>query len=91
MNRELTASRVTGVLLKYSQHRNPFKREAEVVVMVKDKTINIPIDARQKRFVEKEYPVGSEVELLYDGDWHINSKTVYNGPVLSFENGTVYT
>lgn len=91
MNKELVASRVNGILLKYSQSRNPFKREADVVVMVKDKTISIPIDVRQKRFVEKEYPVGSEVELFYDGNWHINSKPVYNGTKISFDNGTVYT
>lgn len=91
MNKELTASRVTGVLLKYSQNLNPFKREADVIVMVKDKTVTIPIDVRQRRFVEKEYPVGSKVELFYDGNWHINSKPIYNAKKMSFENGTVYT
>ncbi len=91
MNNEMLASRVNGVLLKYSQSRNPFKREADVVVMVKDKTVTIPIDVRQRRFVEKEYPVGSEVELFYDGNWHINSRTIFSGNKLSFENGTVFT
>ncbi len=91
MDNQLEVSRVNGVLVKYSQSRNPFKREADVIVMVRDRTISIPIDVRQKRFVEKEYPVGSEVELSYDGSWHINSKPIYIESRLSFENGTIYT
>jgi len=60
--------------------------------MVRDRTISIPIDIRQKRFIEKEYPVGSEVELFYDGSWHINSKPSYLESRLFFGNDdTVYT
>ncbi len=47
---------------------------AHVVVKTRNDMIQIPVDQRQVKFIQKEYPVGDTVELEYDGCWHIRSR-----------------
>lgn len=36
--------------------------------------IRVPVDNRQVKFIEKEHPVGSIVELEFDSGWRIRSQ-----------------
>jgi hypothetical protein len=65
---------VIGELIRYKDKLNPLSTVTYVFVRVNDKIIQIPIDYRQMRFIEKEYPVGSDVEMRFDGNWHIQSQ-----------------
>lgn len=47
---------------------------AHMVVKTSGDMIKIPVDQRQVKFIQKEYPVGDTVELEYDGCWHIMSR-----------------
>jgi hypothetical protein len=86
-----TTEVAVGLLKGFKKDWNPFIREAYMQVDVKGKIFNLPIDRRQIRFVEKEYQVGSMVELHYDGVWHINSRTLtMNEPVTVDRDRSVY-
>ncbi len=76
MSNEKASTVETGILLKYNNQWNPLKWEIDVLVKVQDKVLSIPIDRRQKRFIEKEYPAGSTVELDHKDKWHIKSRDV---------------
>lgn len=47
---------------------------SHMVVKTRGDMIRIPVDQRQVKFIQKEYPVGDTVELEYDGCWHIMSR-----------------
>jgi hypothetical protein len=53
---------------------NPFSKIIDVIVRIDRSIIKIPVDHRQIKFILKEYPVGSDVNLTYDGKWSICSR-----------------
>ncbi len=63
-----------GEVVSYNRRLNPFSKIADVLVKVNDQKIQIPVDHRQVRFIEKEYPEGSKVTLEFDGRWTICSQ-----------------
>ncbi len=69
---------VIGELIDYKPRRHPLTMLAHVLVKVGNKVIKIPIDYRQAHFIQKEYPVGSMVELEYNGQWQIRSRPALN-------------
>lgn len=67
--------RASGILIGYTSRWNPFTTKVNILVKVGDKTMKIPIDYRQQKFIQKEYPVGSKVELEGNENiWHIKSQ-----------------
>jgi hypothetical protein len=66
-----------GKVTGYSSSWNPLSHESYVVIKVSDENIVVPIDMRQQKFIQKEYPLGSRVAVgFYGGAWHIGSKPV---------------
>ncbi len=65
---------VIGELIRYKDKLNPLSTVTYVFVRVNNEIIKVPVDYRQTRFIEKEYPVGSDVEMRFDGSWHIQSQ-----------------
>jgi hypothetical protein len=64
---------VKAELIGFTSRLNPLSRIVDIRVRVDRSIIKIPIDYRQLRFVLKEHPVGSDVDLAYDGKWSIVS------------------
>ncbi len=75
---EINLNAKFGEVIGYTPRLNPFSMMSKVTVKVNDKTIRIPFDHRQIKFVEKVYPVGSMVELKFDGNWSIRSHLAPN-------------
>jgi hypothetical protein len=77
MNEIPVDSAAIGKVIGYSKSRNPLSYESYVIIKVNDNKIVVPIDPRQQKFVQKEYPAGSRVAVgFYGGKWHIGSKPV---------------
>ncbi len=75
MKRRRRLERASGILVGFTSRWNPFTTKVNVVIKSGDKTMKIPIDYRQRKFIEKEYPVGSKVEVeRYEGNWRIKSQ-----------------
>lgn len=64
---------VTGELIAYKERSNPFTTRMYAMVKIDKTILKIPMDHRQKLYIQKEYPVGSEVDLWFDGIWSIRS------------------
>ncbi len=67
---------VNGVLKGFKMNWNPLITQAYMQVKVNGEIMDVPIDRRQIRFIEKEYRVGDSVNLYYDGAWHIRSRAI---------------
>lgn len=66
-----------GEVIGYSSRLNFFSARVNVLVKVDGKVLKVPIDYRQKKFIQSESPEGSKVAIgFYDGEWHIGSKPV---------------
>ena len=74
-NVKTNESVVTGKLVSYTSRWNPFSNDISAVVKIGDDTRKIPIDSRQREFLQKEYPPGSSVALGYNGTWRIISRS----------------
>lgn len=75
MRRRRRLERASGVLVGFTSRWNPFTTKVNVLVKVGNKTMKIPIDYRQQKFIQKEYDIGSKVEVeQYEGSWHIKSQ-----------------
>ena len=73
---ETMGATIIGKLMGFTKRWNPFSTEVFAQVEVDTKVINIPIDYRQKMFIQKEHPIDSLVPLVYNGDegqWEILS------------------
>lgn len=65
---------IYGEVIGYSSGWHYISTKPRVIVKVGSKTIRIPVDKRQVRFVAKEYPKGSKAELKFDNGWCIQSQ-----------------
>jgi hypothetical protein len=65
---------VIGEVISYTEGWNPFSMKTILHAKIPGRVIHIPIDHRQKKFVQKEYPVGSAIELEFNGWWNIRSR-----------------
>jgi len=75
MRRRRRLERASGVLVGFTGRWNPFTTKVNILVKIGKKTLKIPIDYRQQKFIQKEYAIGSQVELeRYEGSWHIKSR-----------------
>lgn len=65
-----------GRMVGFTKRWYPLSNEIFVRILIDDDVISIPIDYRQKTYIEKEYPVNSQIPLEYtgNGEWHILSK-----------------
>jgi len=87
MNETPVDGAAIGEIIGYSKSWNPLSRESYVVIKVNDQKIVIPIDRRQEKFIQKEYPSGSKVAVgFYGGAWHIGSKPIVENSLI-FETG----
>ena len=66
----------TGELLGYTGRLNFFSHNVSAIVKIDGKSRKIPIDNRQRRFIQKEYPPGSMVDIGFNGTWYIKSQHV---------------
>ncbi len=87
---EINLNATFGEVDGYVPRLNPFSTMARMVVRVGNKTIRIPVDHRQVKFIGKEYPIGSMVILEYDGGWHIRSQRAPGDYVLDGVSESVY-
>lgn len=67
-----------GELVGYTKGSDPKKTKIFVLARVQNRTIRIPIDQKLRKSMQNEYPVGSKVELGFDGTWHIRSRLAPN-------------
>jgi hypothetical protein len=68
-----------GEVIGYSSRPNFLSARINVLVKVDGEIVKIPIDYRQKKFIQSESPEGSKVAIgFFDGEWHIGSKPVSN-------------
>lgn len=65
---ETMGATIIGKLMGFTKRWNPFSTEVFAQVEVDTKVINIPIDYRQKMFIQKEHPIHSLVPLIYNDD-----------------------
>jgi hypothetical protein len=65
-----------GEIARYPKRIIPLSRSTHIVVRIGREMVDVPIDNRQIKFIEKEHPVGSIVELEYDSGWRIRSHTM---------------
>jgi hypothetical protein len=72
---QLNMGTIYGEIISYRTMLNPELLCA--VVKVDHSRIKVPVDSRQSKFIREAYPVGSTVELKFDGRWHIIS---FNAP-----------
>ena len=87
MNEVSSNGAAIGKVVGYRTSWNPLAHESFVIINVEDRKVAVPIDMRQQKFVQKEYPVGSHVAVgFYGGEWHIGSKPVVEN-LLVFETG----
>ncbi|HEY3422192.1 MAG TPA: hypothetical protein VGK13_03460 [Methanocellaceae archaeon] len=64
-----------GEIVGYSSRLNFFSATINVLVKVDGEVIKVPIDYRQKKFIQCESPEGSKVAIgFFEGQWHIGSK-----------------
>ena len=65
-----------GKLLGFSKRWYPLSNDIFVCILVENCAISIPIDHRQRAYIEKEYPIDSDILLTRtdDGEWHILSR-----------------
>jgi hypothetical protein len=66
---------VTAQLVGFTERLNPFSKNIFALVRLDKTVIRIPVDHRQKAFILKEYPLGSDVDVWFDGQWSIKSRT----------------
>jgi hypothetical protein len=71
---QINLGAIYGEIVGYRPKLNPASVISYVIVKVGNRNINIQVDSRQSKFIQKEYPVGSTVELKFDGHWHIISQ-----------------
>ncbi len=83
MSEEIKPPVATGMVISYSNQWNPFIWEVNVLVRVNGKMISVPIDRRQRRFIEREHPIGSMVELEHTDKWRIKSREIVFDEFLS--------
>jgi hypothetical protein len=67
-----------GELIGYKTRWNLFSNNTNAIVKIGGMTKKIPIDNRSVKFLQKEYPSGSKVNIGFNGIWHIISQTVTN-------------
>jgi hypothetical protein len=73
--RKTKGATIIGKLTGFSKRWNPFSTEGFAMVEVDSKVINVPIDYRQIRLIQKEHPVDSMVPLAFnEGRWEIVSE-----------------
>ncbi len=73
-----------GKVIGYSKSWNPLSHDSYVIIKVNNDKITVPIDTRQQKFVQKEYPPGSQIAVgFYGGAWHIGSKPVGENSYIS--------
>ncbi len=90
MRRRRRLERASGILVGFTKRWNPFTTKVNVLLKVGNKTLKAPIDYRQQKFIEKEYAVGSRVEVeRYEGHWRIKSQLEPLGAV-HLELGTTF-
>lgn len=71
---QINLGMIYGEVVGYRVHLRP--NLSAVTVKIGNRNIKITVDSRQARFIMKEYPVGSLVELKFDGQWRIVSRDV---------------
>ncbi len=64
---------VKAELIGIGSRLNPFAKVVDMTFKFERSIVWIPVDYRQVRFILKEHPVGSQVDLAYDGRWSIMS------------------
>jgi hypothetical protein len=80
-----------GKLKGFKINWNPFNKDAYMQVDVEGTIFNVPIDRRQIRFILKEYQVGENMVIRYNGTWHYTSRTLeMNEPIIVDEERSVY-
>ena len=87
---EINLNATFGEVVGFTPRLNPFSMMAKMIVRVNDRTISIPVDRRQVKFIENEYPAGSMVILEYDGRWRVRSQKAPGEYVLDGMARSVY-
>lgn len=77
MSENMIVQPIIGKLIRFTNRWNPFDNEVFAIVKVDMQVINVPIDYRQQKYIQKEHPINSLVPIVFsDGKWQITSKTV---------------
>jgi hypothetical protein len=87
---EIDLDAIYGKVIGYTRPLNPFTMMARAIIKINNRVIRIPVDYRQVKFIEREYPVGSIVVLEYDGSWCIRSQMAPSEFNIDGLSGSVY-
>jgi hypothetical protein len=91
MSENKSRGHIMGRLVGFTRRWNPFSTEVFVLVEVDSKVINVPIDYRQQKYIQKEHPIDSRIPLtFYDGRWHVNSRLITADFKMFSDNHTVF-
>jgi hypothetical protein len=71
---EISENVAVGEIIGYGRVFNPFSKKSRVIVKANDRTIRVPVDYRQKKYIQNEHQIGDKVAVgFYGGEWHIGS------------------
>jgi hypothetical protein len=77
MSETMSGGQIIGKLIGFTNRWNPLKTDIFAKVEVDKKVISIPIDYRQRKFIEMEHPINSRIPLVFlEGKWQIVSSLI---------------
>ena len=70
----MSGGQIIGKLVGFTNRWNPLKTDIFAQVKIDKDVINVPIDFRQRKYIEMEHPLNSYVALMFrEGKWQIVS------------------
>jgi hypothetical protein len=91
MSQKWIVQPLIGKLIGFTKHWNPFNSEVFARVEIDYTVVNVPVDYRQLKFIQKEHPLNSLVPVVFnEGKWQITSRTLASEQKFYGDSSTVF-